>query len=82
MQYTDYFGLLSDYRTVTEFGGKSVINSLLAGLVVTLILLLATNNIYVPNNNTKEIRNTITDKNITILSILSYLLYSLFYHDF
>lgn len=42
MQYTDYFGLLSDYRTVTEFGGKSVINGLLAGLIVTLILLLAT----------------------------------------
>ena len=42
MQYTDYFELLSDYKTVTEFGGKSVINSLLAELVVTLILLLAT----------------------------------------
>lgn len=42
MQYTDYFGLLRDYRTVTEFGGKSIISSLLAGLVAALILLLAT----------------------------------------
>lgn len=42
MQYTDYFGLLRDYRTVTEFGGKSVINGLLAGLIVTLALLIAT----------------------------------------
>lgn len=42
MQYTDYFGLLRDYRTVTEFGGKSIVDSLLAGLIVTLILLIAT----------------------------------------
>lgn len=42
MQYTDYFSLLSDYMTVTEFGGKSIIDSLLAGLIVTIILLIAT----------------------------------------
>lgn len=42
MQYTDYFSLLSEYRTVAEFGGKSIVNSLLAGLIVTLILLIAT----------------------------------------
>lgn len=42
MQYTDYFGLLRDYRTVTEFGGKSIVDSLLAGLIVTLALLIAT----------------------------------------
>ena len=42
MQYTDYFSLLGDYRTVTEFGGKSILDSLLAGLIVTIILLIAT----------------------------------------
>ena len=42
MQYTDYFSLLSEYKTVTEFGGKSIVDSLLAGLIVTLALLIAT----------------------------------------
>lgn len=42
MQYTDYFSLLGDYRIVTEFGGKSILNSLLVGLIVTIILLIVT----------------------------------------
>ena len=42
MQYTDYFSLLGDYKAVTEFGGKSIIGSLLVGLIVTIILLIVT----------------------------------------